>query len=93
MREPPAGTHPSVERPIAAVGSRPAGGDRADMHRDLRERITDGTYSIDPGLVAEAIIVRMRRDRASAVFVAPQAPDLDAAGPEQRDAGPFGDPA
>jgi len=84
---------PSVERPIGVVGSTHAGGDRADMHRDLRERITDGTYSIDPGLVAEAIIVRMRRDRPSAVFVAPQPPHPDAAGPEQRDAGPFGDSA
>ncbi len=83
---------PSVDGPVTSVAPAEAGGDRRHMH-DLRERIEAGTYSVEPGLVAEAMLVRIRRDQASAVLVAAQALDLDAAGAEQSDAGPLGDPA
>ena len=63
------------------------------MQCELRERIEAGTYRVDPGLVAEAMIVRMRGERASAVLVPPKPADLDAAGSEQDDAGALGDAA
>jgi len=55
------------------------------MHRELRERIEDGSYTVAPDLVAEAMIVRMRRDPASAVLVALEAPDRDTVRVHQRD--------
>ncbi len=85
--------HPSVDASSRPVASGRAGGDGRSMHRELRERIEAGTYCVDSTLVAEAMIIRMRRERASAVFVPPQATDLDAAGPEQGDAGALGDSA
>ena len=72
---------------------RRSGGDSTSMQCELRERIEAGTYCVDPGLVAEAMLVRMCGEGASTVLVPPQAPDLDAAGPEQGDAGALDDPA
>ena len=63
------------------------------MQCELRERIEAGTYSVDPSLVAEAMIARMRDERASAVLVPPQPADLDATWSEQDDAGALGDAA
>ena len=57
------------------------------MHRELRQSIEDGSYTVDPGLVAEAMIVHMRGDSASAMFVAPQPLNCDALRIQQRDAG------
>ena len=56
------------------------------MVRELRESIADGSYTVDPGLVAEAMLVRMRREPASAVLVPPQSLDGDAVRAQQRDA-------
>ena len=56
------------------------------MVRELRESITNGSYLVDPTLVAEAMLVRMRREPASAVLVPPQALDGEAVGAQQRDA-------
>ncbi len=63
------------------------------MQCELRERIEAGTYLVDSSLVAEAMIARLRDQRASAVLVPPQPADLDATGPEQDDAGALGDAA
>jgi hypothetical protein len=56
------------------------------MVRELRERITDGSYTVDPSLVAEAMLVRMHREPASVVLVSPQSLDGDAVRVQQRDA-------
>ena len=56
------------------------------MVLELRERIADGSYTVDPGLVAEAMLVRIRREPASAVLVTPQSLDGEAVGAQQRDA-------
>ncbi len=83
-----AASRPSVESSGAAVASCGGGGDRAGMHRDLRERIEAGAYLIDPGLVAEAMLARM-----SAVLVAAQAPDCAPLGVQQLQPGAAVDPA
>ena len=56
------------------------------MVRELRERVTDGSYTVDPSLVAEAMLVRMHREPGSVVLVSLQSPDGDALGVQQRDA-------
>ena len=84
---------PSVEPRQRVIGFRRSGSDSTSMQCELRERIEAGTYCVDPSLVAEAMIVRMRGERASAVLVPPQPADLDAIGSEQDDAGAFGDSA
>lgn len=53
------------------------------MSRDLRDRIENGTYSVEPALVAEAMLRRM-----SAVLVPTQAVDRDAIGVEQAEPAP-----
>lgn len=73
--------HPSVDCRKALVAPDAAPGDRADMHRDLRERIESDAYVVDPCLVAEAMLRRM-----SPVLVTAQSFDGDALGIEQRDA-------
>ncbi len=79
-------SRPSVERPTTGVVALAPPGDRADMVRELRESITDGSYMVDPTLVAEAMLVRMRRDPASAVLVPAQSVDGEAVGAQQRGA-------
>ena len=49
-------SRPSVERPKLAVAQPPSPGDRALMVRELSESIADGSYTVDPGLVAEAML-------------------------------------
>ena len=56
------------------------------MVRELSESIADGSYTVDPGLVAEAMLIRMRREPASAVLVPPQSLDADTVRAQQRDA-------
>jgi len=58
------------------------------MHRELRQSIEDGSYTVDPELVAEAMIVHMRADRASAMFVAPQPLDWAAVRVQKGDTAP-----
>jgi hypothetical protein len=55
------------------------------MVRELRERIDDGSYTVDPGRVAEAMLARIRREPASAMLVALEALDGDAVGVQQRE--------
>jgi len=56
------------------------------MVRELSESIADGSYTVDPGLVAEAMLIRMRREPASAVLVPPESLDTDTVRVHQRDA-------
>ena len=74
---------PSVERRRPEVGAGTPLGDRTAMQLELRERIEAGTYEVEPGLVAEAMLRRM-----SAVFVSRQAVDRDAVRPDQREPAP-----
>ena len=76
---------PSVEGPRLRIVATGPGGDRADMVRELRERIDAGSYDVDPGRVAEAMLVRMRREPASSVFVALETLDGDSIGVQQRE--------
>ena len=55
------------------------------MVRELSESIADGSYTVDPGLVAEAMLMRMRREPASAVLVPLQSLDADTVRVHQRD--------
>lgn len=77
--------HSSVDGRRLRVAPPDPPSDRPDMHRDLRERIEAGAYLVDPGLVAEAMIGRLARDRASAMFKALQPLDGGAVGGEQPD--------
>jgi anti-sigma-28 factor FlgM len=85
-RAPWPAAQPSVDGQRKPVAAAAPPGDRADMVRELRESITDGSYTVDPSLVAEAMLVRMRREPASVVLVPPQSLDGDTVGAQQRDA-------
>jgi hypothetical protein len=86
-------TRPSVDGRATGLGSGPGGGDRARMHLDLCERIESGSYLVDPGLVAEAMVRRMAREGVSAVLVPAQAGDDPAPPVQEAEAGSFGDTA
>ena len=86
-------SRPSVDCGDEPVSRESGGGDRPCMRRDLRERIEAGSYTVDPVRVAEAMIGRMTRDRASSMLVSPQALDFDARRVEQPDAGTLLDQA
>lgn len=86
-------SRPSVERRKRPVAPAEGGGDRADMQRELKARIDAGVYRVDPMLVAEAMIGRMRGEGASAVLVPPQPLDPGAIRVEKADAGPVLDQA
>jgi hypothetical protein len=58
------------------------------MQLELRDSIAAGSYEVDPALVAQAMISRMRTERTSAMLVAPEAFHLDALGVDQPDSGP-----
>ena len=78
-------SRPSVERLKVVVARPPSPGDRALMVRELSESIAAGTYTVDPGLVAEAMLSRMRGEPASAVLVPLQSLDTDTVRVHQRD--------